>query len=94
VRASPGGDVSGHPSSTLACLGSDCRTTCDTPTPRWSKTPDTTKTLSERTGHAVASVTMKIYTHNPAGRDRDIAPAMGELIERAMVGKRRSAKDR
>jgi hypothetical protein len=44
------------------------------------------KTLSERIGHADVSVTAKIYTHKSRGTDRDMAQAMGELIELAASG--------
>ncbi len=44
------------------------------------------KTLSERIGHADVAVTAKIYTHKSTGTDRDMAQAMGELIERAARG--------
>ena len=44
------------------------------------------KTLSERIGHADVSVTAKIYTHKSRGTDRDMAQAMGELIELAATG--------
>ena len=44
------------------------------------------KVLSERTGHADPSVTLRIYTHKSPGRDREVADFMGNLIKQALGG--------
>jgi integrase len=51
------------------------------------------KTLSERIGHADITVTGRIYTHKSRGTDRQMAQAMGELIELVTTGKRPDTND-
>jgi len=45
-------------------------------------------TLRERIGHADVSVTAKIYAHKSRSTDRDLAHAIGELIQLAATGGR------